>query len=424
VTLQATPAASVAPAPVDVQVASLELESGDLTLVDTTVNPAVTSNMRQLAVSAHSVHFPDPSAQDIKVRAVLAQSSELAVDGQLRAGNNGDFTLSLKGLDLPALSPYASAAAGASLDAGQASAKSRVSLKGAATKIDTDLVLRNLGLSLHDPSSFDRQFGMPIDLALALLRNPAGDIHLTIPVTIDAKGAQVSTGAIIASALKDALVGAVTAPLKLLGAAFGGGSSGGAGGGFGVAPIASVPGEAEPGADAAARADSLAKLLAERPAMSLTLRGRTGAADRPLLAEQMLGQRVRSGKGLPDMKGVSFLAKRRLGQAFLARDRAAGARAGSPAALSSDDQALYDRYVAGQDVPAESLDALAKSRGEKVRELLLARKVAEGRVSVGARDADGDPGVVIGLAPAKAPAAPASAALAKVPGLPMKKKKP
>jgi hypothetical protein len=393
-----SPQPSDAPPPVDVSIAALVLEAGDLELKDTTVAPPVTSYLQQLFVSARNVHFPDPEAKAINVKAVLPKTSVLTIDGDLRRGNNGDFTISLQKLDLPVFSPYA-AIAGASLDAGQASIKTKLKMRGTKLQVDNELVLAKLGVSLRDPSSFDRTFGMPIDLALALLRDPKGDIHLTIPVLVDEKGAQVSTGAIIASALKAALIGAVTSPLKLLGGVFGGGGEGEGGApGLAISPIGSTPGLADLGAEAPARSDGLARLLSDRPTMVLVLKGRTGPEDRPVVAEQILVERLKAGDGLPDMEGAGFLAKRRIGQALLARDPSA-AKKKEPEPLSKDDQALCDRYIAGVEIPAARLDELARRRAENFRGLLVARKVPDSRVQLAAREPDGSPGVVLGLSP-------------------------
>jgi hypothetical protein len=341
------------------------------------------------------VHFPDPQAKAIRIHAVLPKTSVLTIDGDLRPGNNGDFTVSLQKLDLPVFSPYAMAA-GASLDAGQASIKTKVKMRGTTMQVDNELVLRKFGVSMRDPSTFERSFGMPIDLVLALLRDPSGDIKLKIPVKIDDKGAEVSTGAIIASALKAALLGALTSPLKLLGGAFEG-AQGMVGGMFSIPAIKSRAGVAEPDADASARLDSVAKLLSERPTMGLTLRGRTGPADMPVVAEQVLVERIKNGKGLPDVEGTGILVRRRISQALTARDKSGAAKTGEAPALSAEDKVVFDRCIAAAEVEPSRLDALAKSRAEKVRDLLVAKAIDAARVTVGEREADGDPGVVISL---------------------------
>jgi hypothetical protein len=396
---EASPAkpAPAGASPVDVTIASLELVAGDLQVIDTTVKPPVTSFLKALNVSASDLHIPDPSARAVKLRATLPKDSALAIDGDLRPGNNGDFTVSLQKLDLPVFSPYA-AAAGASLDTGQASVKTKLKLRGATMQVDNDLVLRKFGVSLRDPSSFDRQFGMPIDLALALLRDPSGDIKLRIPVKIGEKGAEVSMGAVIASALKAALLGAVTAPLKMLGAAFGGDEGGGmlgGGGLFGIAPVPVEPGLADLAAAADSRAVDLAKLLASRPAMGLTLKGRTGPAERPVIAEQVLVEGLKGGKGLPDLEGAGFLARRRIGQALVARDKAGGAKGAAPEDLSAEDGALYARYLEAAEVTPARLDGLCRARAEKFRDLLVAKGVDATRLTVGERELDGAPGVVV-----------------------------
>lgn len=382
-----TATSAAPPPPVDVSIGLLELSAGDLEVIDTTVQPAATSFVHELFATAKKVHFPDPSAESVSVRAILPKASALTVDGHLAAGNVGEFNLTLQKLDLPVFNSYA-LAAGASLEAGQASLKTKVKLKGATIQVDNDLVLRKLGVSMRDPSSFERSFGMPIDLALALLRDPFGNISLRIPVRVDEKGTSVSMGAIIASALKQALLGAVTAPLKMLGAVFGGDGDD-EGGGFAIAPIRSVAGSADLASDASARIDGLSRLLADRPTMGLLLRGRTGPEDKPLVAEQMIVERVRAGDGLPDLDGAGFLARRRVSQAFERKGK------GADTGLEGEDRELYDRYVASIDIPASRLDALAKQRAEKARVLLLGKGVAAARVSVGDREAEGEAAVVL-----------------------------
>ena len=58
---------------------------------------------------------------------------------------------------------------------------------------------------------------MPLDLALALLRDPQGDIALPIPIEYGAQGASANIGTILLGALRAAITGAVTSPIKALG---------------------------------------------------------------------------------------------------------------------------------------------------------------------------------------------------------------
>ena len=373
--------------PVEASVALLEISGGNIEVHDTTVSPAVTSTVRDLAVTASAIHFPDPSAEAISLRATLPLASLFTLEGSLKPGNTGDFTISLEQLDLPTFNPYA-AAAGASLDGGQISLKMKLKTQGAMMQADNDLVLRQLALSLRNPADFTREFGMPIDLAIALISDPAGDIRLTIPVRIDEKGTTVATHTVVASALKAALLGAVSTPLKLLGATFGK-PSGQNAGALSIAPVKSPDGSTDLAPDAPARMTGLAKLLAERPTMGLVLRGRTSQQDQPLVAEQALIDRIKDKQGLPKVDGDGFLARYRISQILAKRGK------GQAAPLPAKDQALFDRYLAAAGNLDSRLDLLAKTRAEKARDLLVAKGVSASRLNIGEREAVGDAGVVI-----------------------------
>ena len=378
-----------AAAPLDLAIAMLQMTNGEVEALDKTVKPIARTQIRNLGLEAHDVRFPATAASGIRLHATLPKTAQLDVRGDLKPGNVGDFTVKLKQLELPVFNPYASAAAGVTVEQGTASVETKVKLRGAKMEIDNQLVLNKFGVSMRDPESFERNFGVSIDLALALLRDPQGDIKLHIPVKMDEQGATIAMGAVIASALKAALVGAITAPLKMIGAVFGGDDKGA--GSFSIDPLPSVAGSPELDGDQQGRLEGLAQMLSERPAMGLALRGRVGPEDRPVVAQQILVERWTSGEGLPDVEEATFLARRRIGQALSKRAK------GEPAELAPEDQALFEKYVAAVAVPDERLAALAKARAERVRQLLVEKGVVASRVAVGEPEAEAKPGVVIGF---------------------------
>ena len=377
-----------AAAPIEVEIASLTLTNGSIEALDKTVTPAARTKIGDLALEATDVRFPATAAKKIRFGATLPKTAKLEVRGDLAPNNVGDFTLSLKRLDLATFNPYAGAAAGVTVEKGTASADTKLKMRGAKMNIDTKLVLNEFGVSMRDPETFEKSFGVPLDLALALLRDPNGNIALTIPVALDEKGSKVDTGAVIASAIKAALIGAITAPLKLLGSIFDRGDDDGAGG-FAIEPLTSVAGSPELEGDPQASLDGLAKMLKERPEIGLALRGRVGPEDHPIVAEQILVEQWSAGKGLPELEDASFFARRRIGRALERRAK------GEPAGLEPEDQALLERYIAAIAIPDARLDALAKARAERVRALLVEKGIPAARVAVGKPEAESEPGVVL-----------------------------
>lgn len=383
------PEAAARAGALELEIASLETRGGEIDALDRTVEPAARTRVRGLSFRATGVRYPEVAASGVRLQATLPGRARLDVTGDLRAGNAGDFRLAIARLALPVFNPYASAAAGVTVERGSASVDAQLAVRGAAMELDSRVVLHDLAVSLRDPATFEREFGVPVDLALALLRDRSGDIALRVPVRVDETGAGLDLGAIAASAAKAALIGALSSPIKLAGAALGAGD-----GGLSVDPLAYEAGSTALAGDATPRLDALAALARDHPLLGLSLHGRAGPPDRPLLAEQVLVEGWQRGEGLPELEGAGLLARRRIGAALERR------AAGAAAQLDPDDQALYERYVAATAVPRERLDDLAAARAARVRDELVARGVAAERIELGEPAAEGPPGVVLSLEPA------------------------
>jgi hypothetical protein len=375
--------------PLELVVDALDLEGARLRFRDQTVSPPVETTLRDLKLAVREAGLPEPYAKSVRSTGIIPETASFSLDGGLGKGS-GDLKLTLDRLSLPPFDPYAKAA-GYELTSGQASLVTKLRMQGARTEADNRLVLHRLDLSSREPGVFEKNFGMPLDVALALLRDHEGDIGLAIPVVIDESGARTELTTIVQGALRQALVGALASPLKLVGAVLPTGSGGEAS----LDPIAALPGKAELAAGADERLAALARLLEERPVLGLRLRGRVGPADRPLLAEQILAERAAAGGDWPEVEGGGFLARRRLVGALEARSR------GEVGELSPEDAALLDRTAAAVRIPAERMQALARQRAETARErIAAAREIDPRRLQVGEAAAEGDPAVLLEFAAA------------------------
>jgi hypothetical protein len=240
--------------------------------------------------------------------------------------------------------------------------------------------------------------GMPLDLALALLRDPQGDIKLPIPLEYGEKGATAGIGAILLGALQAAITGAVTSPIKALGVLLPEGGSAE----ISFEPIPFAAGSAGVPDDAAVRSEPLAKLLAQRPGLGLALVGYAGPDDRLALAERVLIERVAADRDLPELSDAGFFARRRVHGALEARGR------GEPGALEPEDEALFARYLEATKVSAERYTDLARRRAEAVREVFTTTHgIAAARLALEASPEPAKPDVALELRVAAAPEAAA-----------------
>lgn len=378
-----------------VAVATFALDGKTIRFDDRSVEPPYKGLFRDLVARAEGLRFPERVARSLKVTGASGDGGRFELVGKL-AGDTGEATLTLNRLALAPFNPYSQSAAGYKLG-GAASLKTTFRMRGPRYDAKNSITLHKLDVSSQDPGDFQKRFGVPLDVALALLRDPAGNISLSVPVSVDEKGTSTGVGAIVAGALRQALVGALTSPLKMLGAV-GSGVGGLLGGGDGgMQPLATDPGAIEPREGQAERYEGVVRLLAERPQLGLRLHGRTGDADRPLVAQRILAERIEAGEGLPALDdGAGFLARRRISGALQERAR------GGSGELNPEDEALLDRYAAAVHVPDERLAALARARAEAVREVATRDfGVAPERLSIGDPAPPGEPGVVLELAAAE-----------------------
>jgi hypothetical protein len=214
-------------------------------------------------------------------------------------------------------------------------------------------------------------------MALALLRDLQGNINLSVPLQVDRSGkAQVNVMAVVRSALRRAITGAITSPLKLLGAV-----AGGKGAPILPSPVAFHLGKAATTKAGAESAERLAAFLAGRPAMGVQLSSAATAKDERWLYEQaLLGDWAKENFFERSLAFVTKRGPRERVRAYLqARSK------NKKAKLSSEDAAMLDEWLAERPAPTpEQLQELAEARIVAVEEVLREEGIDPSRVSRGA----------------------------------------
>jgi hypothetical protein len=375
--------------------ARLDVSGGGVELDDAAVSPPHRSQYRDITVQATDVHWPDVAFGSLEASMLGPRASEIALQGALEPAA-GDLKIDVKELPLPAYSPYAAETAGYRLEAGTLNLDAAASIEGQTVTLDSDVHLQHLDVAEVHSGSFDKQFGMPLDLALALLRDPFGGIHLPVNGSFGPEpGGGVSLAPIMVGALRQALLGAMTTPIKGLGLLIPG--AGKRDDGMLLRPVPFAPGGLVPTSDS--QLPGLVNLLEARPGLALVLRGRSNSEDDRYLATEMLAEAAASGSELPAVSAgeAGFFQRRRLKGAL--EDHAKGDEQ-ALAELDADDAQLLDRWIAQVEVPDSRREELARTRASKLSERLASEGGVDAeRVRVGNPMA-GEPAVVIELAPA------------------------
>ena len=351
---------------VDVAVDSFRLTEGRILVTDRTVKPFFAGGLSPLDIDVKKLRWPELAMERVRVEATSATRGKLLVAGGFSPAG-GQIEVNGKDIALQPFNPYATSYSPYSIASGALTVTSKASFaKGRYdTKTSVKLLKFDLGGKEGD-TLFSQHFGIPITVALALLKDLQGNIGLDVPVAADAKGMQVGISSVIGQALRKALIGALASPLKLVGAAFGGG------GGEGLAPmpIAFRSGRAEPTAEGDKQVEALGGFLASRPGIGLTLSASPSAVDVRWLREQALREEFAAPQGV-------FGAVKNLPQRG-ARDRvraALEARAhDEKGELTGEDADALERWLAERASPGEErLRKLSSDRLMRVRTLLQER---------------------------------------------------
>ncbi len=200
----------------EVTLAALAVRGGRLALHDPGASPAYTGQVTELAIEAGDLAWPAPRAARLHATGRL-DGAAFAADGRFDEGR-GALTLEVERLPLVPLEGYVVHTTGYRPLHGAASLHAEVLVEDARVDLDSDLVLHDLRVERVGESPLDRSLGMPMAVALTLIRDREGDVRLDVPLRFDRDGSRgPGTVNLLRQAVVQALRGAVTSPLQLVG---------------------------------------------------------------------------------------------------------------------------------------------------------------------------------------------------------------
>jgi hypothetical protein len=152
----------------------------------------------------------------IKLIALMAGRAPMEVHGTVAPFSDPpslDLQLNLKNYPLVKLSPYSIQAVGVGLASGQLRINSNIKLKDNTLDMQNSLVLQQLEtktIARDLAEKLDNQLPVPLDSALALLRNSEGNIKLDVPLHGKLDKLNVGVSDVLITALSKAIVPAAS----------------------------------------------------------------------------------------------------------------------------------------------------------------------------------------------------------------------
>ncbi len=276
-TTPASPAARI-------DIGTTSFVNGRLDFTDLLIKPNYSARLKDLTgkLGAFSSRIPaggQPELARLELRGSTEQSASIAVDGRLNPLAKPlalDIAGKVRDLELPPFSPYAVKYAGHPIERGRLNmdVNYRVKPDGQLTAAN-NLVLTQLRFGEQVDGAPN---SLPVKLATALLANSEGVIDLDLPISGSIDDPQFSIADVLGNAMGNLLGKAVTAPFSLLARAIGsiGDAVSGDASADALKEVAFVPGSAKLTARARSGLDRVAKALAQRDALQLTIVGTAG----------------------------------------------------------------------------------------------------------------------------------------------------
>ena len=261
--------AASAPAPV-IAIGPISLVNGKVQFSDYFIKPNYSADLSELTgkLSKFSSQPVDGVVQlaDLELRGRAEGSASLEITGKVNPLAK-PLALDIKGkvrdLELPPLSPYAIKYAGYGIERGKLSVDVSylVQPDGQLTATNS-LVLNQLTFGEKVEGAPN---SLPVKLAVSLLSDSNGVIDLNLPISGSLNDPQFSIGPVIWKIVVNLITKALTAPFSLLANAFGGGEE--------LGNVSFAPGSSLLSSDAKQGLDKIAKALAERTGLKLTVQG-------------------------------------------------------------------------------------------------------------------------------------------------------
>lgn len=283
------PAAPAGEAP-ELKLGAVALRDGRVSFLDRSIRPHFAMEIDGIEARLAGLDPAGANPTDLSLKGRLGRTAPLEVTGRLRPDRENllvDLHVAGRGIELAAFTPYAVRHVAYPVEKGKLSLDLEYRIDRRALRAKNGIFFDQftLGERVENPEATR----LPVKLALALLTDRRGEIHLDVPLTGSLDDPKFSVWRLALQALENVVEKAATAPFALLGAAFGGGAE--------LSRIDFDPGQSALTETARARLDTLAKALADRPALKLEITGEADpAADPPGLKEALLDQRIKAQK--------------------------------------------------------------------------------------------------------------------------------
>jgi hypothetical protein len=277
-----------------VVIGAFHVYGGRADFADLTLKPShFAADIRDLSGDIRGLSSQENAKADVSLHGKIGGNSPVSITGQInpfKLKAYTDIAMQFRNVNLTTLSPYSSKFAGYRIEKGKLSMDLRYQLDEGALNAENKFTFDHLvlGERVESPTAT----GLPVSLAVALLKDADGKIDLSLPISGDLGNPNVSVRSLLAGAATELIAKLVSSPFTILG-----NLAGLVGSEEKLDSVRFAPGAASLEEDEKRKLALIAKALGEKPSLSLEIKGTANQdQDPPALAERELLRQIKNAK--------------------------------------------------------------------------------------------------------------------------------
>jgi hypothetical protein len=251
------------------RIGKVRARDGNILFADLSLKPKFQARIHDLKGTVGGLASGKDAEARIRMDGKVDQYGLAKIDGVMRLYDfkrSTDIDVVFRNVEMTSLSPYSGKFAGRRIKSGKLSTDLKYKIQNGKLVGDNKIIVDNLvlGEKVESPDATD----LPLDLAVALMKDSKGRIDLGLPVSGDLDNPEFSIAPLLWKAFANLLTKIVTAPFRALGALFGGGEA------EGLDSVGFEPGSGELLGPEKEKLKKLAEGLRKRPELKLEIQGR------------------------------------------------------------------------------------------------------------------------------------------------------
>jgi uncharacterized protein involved in outer membrane biogenesis len=278
------------PEKVPVKIGKIQLKDFGVAFTDQNIEPHFSTRVLLSEARISGLTTEGVKAAKVFAKGKIDDYAPIEIKGEVTPLGDDlflDMTLDLSNMELSSFSPYTGKYIGRAIEKGklQMNISDRIENKNINGHLQMMLDQFTLGREVDSPDNLN----LPVGLAVALLKDRGGKIHLDASATGRTDDPEFKPGALLWKTIKNIITKAATSPFDLVSSLVAGGED--------LKFIEFEPGLALVDEENSKKIEAVATLMFERPGLNLDLMGFVDAdKDRQALAEMLFDRKIKEMK--------------------------------------------------------------------------------------------------------------------------------